>query len=53
MPYRIRKKGTQFEVIGGRSGSHIFGTHETREEARDQQKALYAAQDREADKKKG
>lgn len=46
MPYSIRRKGTQFEVVGGASGKRVFGTHDTKAEARDQQKALYAAEDK-------
>ena len=46
MPYSIKKKGSQFQVIGGASGHKVFGTHETKNEARDQQKALYAAEDK-------
>ena len=51
MPFRIKKVGDQFKVNGGASGSHIFGTHETKQDARDQQSALYAAMDREKDEK--
>lgn len=44
MPYSIRTKGSQFQVVGGSTGNKVFGTHKTKEQAREQQKALYAAE---------
>lgn len=41
MPYDVHKSGTKFQVVGGNSG-RIFGTHDTAEQARNQQQALYA-----------
>lgn len=37
-----------FAVVGGRSGDALFGCHDTKESARNQQKALYAQDDDEA-----
>jgi hypothetical protein len=39
MPYDVYRKGNKWVVVG-RDG-HIFGTFETKKEAREQQKALY------------
>lgn len=44
MPYAIRKiNDHKFEVVSEKSGK-VKGTHKTRNEARQQQKALYAAE---------
>jgi hypothetical protein len=50
MPYNIVPNSDKcpaskpFAVIGGRSGDDLFGCHATKESAREQQKALYAAE---------
>ena len=40
MPYNIRKKGDKWEVYNPDTGK-VYGTHDTRKAAEDQQKALY------------
>lgn len=47
MPYKIKKSGNKFQVIGSFKdhANHVYGTHETEGEARAQQKALYANTD--------
>jgi|GEM_PF-2373545 len=44
MPYDVHRKGDKW-VVTGRDG-HVYGTHPTKKEAREQQKALYAAEGR-------
>lgn len=41
MPYKIRKKGDQWEVYNPDTGK-VYGTHDTKAEADDQLAALYA-----------
>ncbi len=41
MPYVIKRKGSQWTVVSKGTG-HVKGVHETRAEARKQQKAIYA-----------
>ena len=43
MPFRIRKKAGKYEVVGPYKDKkvHVYGTHEDKESAREQQKALY------------
>ena len=48
MPYDIRESGGKYKVVKEDDGE-VMGTHDTKEEARDQQQALYA---NEADDKK-
>mgnify|MGYP000052324854 CR=1 FL=1 len=40
MPYDVRRSGSQYEVVGPEG--RVMGTHSTRAEAVDQQRALYA-----------
>ena len=42
MPYRIQKKGSKWVDI--KEGGKVMGTHDTKKEAREQQKALYASE---------
>lgn len=50
MPWNIVKgdsrcpAGKPFAVVGGRSGNGLAGCHDTKESARQQQKALYASE---------
>jgi hypothetical protein len=51
MPWNIDKSprcpaAKPWAVIGGASGDHLAGCHPTQDAARQQQKALYAAEDR-------
>lgn len=50
MPYHIVPEGGRFQVVGdfkGQSG-HVYGTHDSPEQARSQQRALYANTDKTA-----
>ena len=47
MPYYTRYRNGKWVVIG--EDGHVFGTHPTKKNAREQQKALYSAEG----KKKG
>ena len=55
MPWNIVKNDERcpaskpFAVIGGASGNALFGCHATKDSAREQQKALYASEDRDGD----
>jgi hypothetical protein len=40
MPYNIKKTGSQYQVVGPTGKVH--GTHPSKADAREQQKALYA-----------
>ena len=52
MPYNVVEGSDQcpsskpYAVIGGKSGNDLFGCHTTKESARKQQQALYAAENR-------
>ena len=41
MPYKVRKKGDKWEVYNPDTGK-VYGTHDTKEDAEAQVKALYA-----------
>ena len=40
MPYDIKRSGSQYQVVG--PSGQVMGTHSTKQEAVDQQRALYA-----------
>jgi hypothetical protein len=40
MPYDIRRSGSQYQVVGPEG--RVMGTHPTKEQAINQQRALYA-----------
>ena len=51
MPWDIKKDARcpaskPYGVVGGSSGDRLAGCHETEDSAREQQKALYAAENR-------
>lgn len=41
MPYAVRKSGSKFECYNPESGK-VYGTHESEDKAKAQQRALYA-----------
>lgn len=43
MPYVVSKRGEKW-VVKKKGGSKVFGTHDSKEAAREQQRALYAAE---------
>jgi hypothetical protein len=51
MPWNIVKSDERcpaskpYAVVGGRSGNALFGCHDTKESAQNQQKALYSQAD--------
>lgn len=50
MPYKIRKKGDKWEVYNPDTGK-VYGTHDTKSDAEDQVKALYANSDPEDERR--
>lgn len=45
MPWKVMKKGEKFAVVGKEDGK-IAGTHDTRQKAEAQVRALYAKEDK-------
>jgi len=44
MPWKVEKRGDEFAVVSKESGK-VEGTHDTRQEAEEQVRALYASED--------